>query len=123
MVPIVFDTDSAPLWLGRTRRLASLQQRLALAAMDRGCVYPGCDVPAMRCEVMHLHDWVKGGPTDIDALALGCDYHHHRLDEWTLKRRNGRGVVHTHPGWSTHSDDRESILFHDPELPIPPPSD
>ena len=122
VVPIVFDTDGAPLWLGRTRRLASMVQRLLLTAIDHGCVYPGCDVPATRCEVMHLHDWAHGGNTDIDALALGCDYHHHRLGDWTLQRRGGR-IWCTPPPWiDPEQTPRLNTVFHDPELPIPPPT-
>ena len=120
VVPIVFDTDGAPLWLGRTRRLASLQQRLLLAAMDRGCVYPGCDVPAMRCEVMHLHDWINGGPTDIDALALGCDYHHHRLGDWTLERRGSRIWCTPPPCIDPDQTPRINTVFHDPDIFTPP---
>ena len=120
LVPAVFDTDGEPLWLGRTQRLASKPQRLLLTAMDRGCVYPGCDVPATRCEVMHLHDWVKGGPTNIDNLALGCDYHHHRLDEWKLQRRGNR-MWCTPPRWVDPAQ-RPCInsVFHDPEIFTPP---
>ena len=89
--------------------------------MDKGCVYPGCDVPATRCEVMHLHDWVKGGPTDITNLALGCDYHHHRFGEWKLERRNGR-VWCIPPMWVDPAQrPRINSVFHDPKLPIPPP--
>jgi Domain of unknown function (DUF222) len=121
VVPIVFDTDGAPLWLGRTRRLATAQQRLLLAAMDRGCVYPGCDAPAIRTEVMHLTDWAHGGATDIDGLALGCDYHHHRLDDWKLERRGGRVWCIPPPWIDPHQEPRINTVFHDPELPIPPP--
>ena len=120
VVPIVFDTDGAPLWLGRTRRLASLSQRLLLAAMDRGCVHPGCDVPAMRCEVMHLHDWIKGGDTDINNLALGCDYHHHRFDEWKLERRGGRIWCIPPPWIDAQQTPRINTVFHDPDIFTPP---
>ena len=121
LVPAVFDTDGEPLWLGQGQRLASRPQRLLLTTMDKGCVYPGCDVPATRCEVMHLHDWVKGGPTNIDNLALGCDYHHHRFGEWKLERRNGR-VWCIPPMWvDSAKRPRINTVFHDPELPIPPP--
>ncbi|HEY9379576.1 MAG TPA: DUF222 domain-containing protein, partial [Jiangellaceae bacterium] len=121
LVPAVFDADGDPLWLGQSQRLASKGQRFTLTIMDRGCVYPGCDVPATRCEVMHLHDWVRGGPTNIDNLALGCDYHHHRFGEWTLERRNGR-VWCTPPVLvDPFRRPRINTVFHDPELPIPPP--
>ncbi|HJY25500.1 MAG TPA: DUF222 domain-containing protein, partial [Actinomycetes bacterium] len=123
LVPAVFDTDGAPLWVGRANRLATAHQRHVLTIMDKGCVYPGCDVPATRCEVMHLHDWVKGGPTNIDNLALGCDYHHHRFGEWELERRNGR-VWCTPPMWVDPAKrPRINTVFHDPELPIPPPDE
>jgi Domain of unknown function (DUF222) len=120
LVPAVFDTDGAPLWVGRANRLATAHQRLTLTIMDKGCVYPGCDVPATRCEVMHLHDWVKGGPTNIDNLALGCDYHHHRFGEWTLERRHGR-VWCTPPTLvDPFRRPRINTVFHDPDIFTPP---
>ena len=100
LVPAVFDTDGAPLWLGQSQPARHRAPAARCSPiMDKGCVYPGCDVPATRCEVMHLHDWVNGGPTNIDNLALGCDYHHHRFGEWTLQRRDGR-VWCTPPMWA-----------------------
>ena len=120
VVAIVFDTDGAPLWLGRTRRLASRQQRLLLAALDRGCAYPGCDTPAMRGEVMHPHDWVNGGPTDIDTLALGCDYHHHRLHGRQLERRGSRVWCIPPPWIDPEQTPRVNTVFHHPDIFTPP---
>ena len=37
------------LHLGRTRRIASLPQTIALYARDRGCSFPGCDIPPEWC--------------------------------------------------------------------------
>jgi hypothetical protein len=69
---------------GRARRLASPGQRLALMARDRGCTFPRCRETASRSEVHHIVDWVKGGVTDIHALALACGYHNNDaiLQDW-----------------------------------------
>lgn len=55
---------------GRERRLASKGQRLALAARDGGCCFPGCDRPAAWTEVHHIISWLIGGPTDIANMCL-----------------------------------------------------
>ncbi|MEC3915326.1 HNH endonuclease signature motif containing protein [Nocardia sp. CDC160] len=72
----VLDKDEIPLYLAHGERLASSGQRLALIARDRGCTHPGCDVPASMCAAHHVIDWAKGGPTDLNNLALVCDHHH-----------------------------------------------
>jgi hypothetical protein len=114
----------APLWLGRTRRLASRQQRLLLAAINRGCVYPGCDTPALRCEVMHLHDRVKGGPTDIDTLALGCDYyyHHHHRRSTAGPSSAAEAECGAIPPWidPQQTPPRVDTVFHNPDIFTPP---
>jgi len=58
------------LWLGRTKRIASADQRIVLHARDRGCSYPDCDMPGYLTEVHHVQDWAQGGPTDIDNLTF-----------------------------------------------------
>ncbi|WP_459972341.1 13E12 repeat family protein, partial [Mycobacterium sp. MUNTM1] len=48
----VFDEHtSRPLYLGRSRRIATPDQRIVLYAHDRGCSHPGCDAPGYWCEV------------------------------------------------------------------------
>jgi Domain of unknown function (DUF222) len=61
-----------PLFLGRSKRLASSDQRIVLHAIDGGCTVPGCDQPPYHCEVHHLIDWTPEGTTDIDRLTLAC---------------------------------------------------
>src|SRR5699024_11856099 len=51
-------------------------QRLWHYAGDRGCTFPGCTAPAVHTEAHHLHEWARGGRTDIDNLALACGEHH-----------------------------------------------
>lgn len=90
----VFDKfDGRALWLGRTRRVASADQRIVLHAKDRGCSHPGCTVPGYGCEVHHAtRDWAAGGSTDIDDLAFACPPHNRLVKPggWrTRKRRDG----------------------------------
>nr|WP_246044990.1 HNH endonuclease signature motif containing protein [Rhodococcus oryzae] len=89
-VLVLFDHNGRPLHLGRSKRLATADQRLALIAADGGCTRPGCDAPATMTAVHHIHDWSKGGATDIDALTLGCDGCH--------------ALIHDGPGgWHTRT--------------------
>ncbi len=86
----VFDrhTERA-LYLGRTRRIASADQRIVLHAKDRGCTAPGCDMPGYLSEVHHVDEWADGGRTDIDDLTFGCGQHHRLLKPggWTTRKR------------------------------------
>jgi hypothetical protein len=70
----VFDgVTGKSLWLGRSKRLASADQRIMLLAKYRGCTAPGCDVNGYNSQVHHANkDWKHGGTTDIDHLTLAC---------------------------------------------------
>ena len=76
ILPVVLNGKSLPLDLGRTQRLFSKAQVRALRAAYRGCSYPGCSMPAQRCEADHLDPWEKGGRTDIKSAVLNCLIHH-----------------------------------------------
>lgn len=83
------DTDGQPLWLGRSKRSASLAQRIMLAARDGGCI--GCKAPSERCEAHHIKHWLDDGPTDIDNLAQLCPDCHHLVHDcnWQVCRDHG----------------------------------
>jgi hypothetical protein len=42
---VIFDHMGRVLDLGRSKRIASADQRIVLHAKDRGCTFPGCTVP------------------------------------------------------------------------------
>lgn len=97
IIPAVLSQSGAVLDLGRTRRIASRSQTLALIARDVGCSFPACDRPPQWCERHHIHEWVEGGSTDLDNLTLLCRYHHHNFATrgWTC-RMNEDGL----PEWT-----------------------
>jgi hypothetical protein len=67
------------LHLGRTKRIASRAQTIALYARDKGCSFPGCGTLPEWCERHHILAWAEGGTTDLDNLTLLCAYHHHNF--------------------------------------------
>jgi len=84
----LFDgVDSRALWLGRTKRCASADQRIVLHGKERGCSAPGCDMPGYLVEVHHVDSWATGGLTNIDRLTFVCHEHHKLLDKgWRTKK-------------------------------------
>jgi hypothetical protein len=75
------DSNAQPLWLGRTRRHASVAQYLALVVRDGACVR--CGASPQRCQAHHLIPWnaPAKGTTDIDQLALQCGPCHRELHQ------------------------------------------
>ena len=47
-----------------------------LRARDQRCRFPGCRLPARRCQIDHTLDHAKGGPTRLDNLSCLCEGHH-----------------------------------------------
>ncbi|MGH3724359.1 MAG: HNH endonuclease signature motif containing protein [Mycobacterium sp.] len=89
----IFDDDGRPLYLGRSKRIASADQRIVLHAHDRGCTHPGCTVPGYLCEVHHVQEWSDGGLTDIDNLTFACGPHHRLLDHGWSTRKHTDGTT------------------------------
>jgi hypothetical protein len=81
--------------LGRTERCFSPAQRRVLAVRDKGCVIPGCPIPARWAEAHHVENWQHGGPTDVINAALLCWWHHFTIDDgpWQLRMVDGRPEV------------------------------
>lgn len=81
VIPVVINSAGGVVAYGRTRRLASRAQRLALIARDRGCSFPDCTRPATWCQTHHVIAWADGGLTDLDYLTLVCGYHHRAFEK------------------------------------------
>ena len=78
LYPAVLDSKSHVLDLGRSTRLHTEAQRLALIVEQKTCQHPGCEVLGAFCHVHHTDPWSHGGPTDTDRAALLCPFHHHQ---------------------------------------------
>ncbi len=77
ILPIVFDDCGQPMRMGRKSRLFTEAQRIALAARDGGCRFPGCDRPPSWTEAHHADEWLRDqGPTDVENGILLCSHHH-----------------------------------------------
>lgn len=66
------DHSDRPLYLGRSKRIATLDQRLICYARDGGCTRPDCLESGYHCEVHHAVDWAKGKLTNADSLYFLC---------------------------------------------------
>ncbi|QIX27245.1 DUF222 domain-containing protein [Nocardioides sp. JQ2195] len=81
ILPAVLGGDSAVLDLGSSRRLFSVEQRLALARAHPSCQAAGCSIPSTWCEAHHRTAWSQGGPTDLANGMLLCSFHHQRIHD------------------------------------------
>ena len=90
----IFDGEGRPLDLYRTKRIASVDQRIMLHAIDRGCTFPGCDKPGYLSEVHHIEEWVAAhGRTNIDKLTFCCKLHHALIHKGWKARKRADGVT------------------------------
>jgi hypothetical protein len=113
----VFDKHSSrPLYLGRTRRIASPDQRIVLYAKDRGCTHPGCDVPGYWCEVHHVAGWSAGGSTDADNLTFACAPNHKLVGEGWQTRKLPDGRTEWMPPPQLERDARTNDYHHPEQL-------
>ena len=121
----VFDRHtSQPLYLGRTKRLASPAQRIMLHSSARGCTRPGCTVPGYWTQVHHIDDWKTGGATDITNLTLACGPDNRMIEQtgWTTTV-NDRGQTEWLPPPDLDTGRRRVNGYHHPEHHLLPEDD
>jgi hypothetical protein len=80
--------SGALLDVGRTRYTPPAALADHIRARDRTCRFPGCRMPAERCDLDHLRRY-PDGPTSHCNLCTECR-HHHRLKHQA--------------GWQVHND-------------------
>jgi len=81
IIPVVLGGHGVPLDVGRSRRLATANQRRALEAFHSTCAVPDCAVPFHHCQIHHIDYWESGGSTDLDNMVPLCSRHHHAVHE------------------------------------------
>jgi hypothetical protein len=91
LAPLVTEADIERLvWEPGSRRIADLGRksrfftaglRRAIQLRDRHCQWPGCRVPAERCQVDHIDPWSNHGETNQDNGEAQCGHHNrHKAD-------------------------------------------
>ncbi len=89
----------------RKRRKPTTVQTRWVQARTNTCIAPGCRMPATQCDLDHLHDHTKGGPTTCHNLAPLCRHHHvqkHKYN-WKIKKLPGHDHQFTSPLGHTHT--------------------
>jgi hypothetical protein len=73
------------MYEGRAKRFATDTQRREVTRRDRRCRFPGCAASTFT-NVHHIVEWKPGGRTDLDNIALLCEFHHHRIHSrgWSM---------------------------------------
>lgn len=90
--PILISSTGQPLDVGRSQRLFTARQRIALAARDGGCRWAGCERPPSWSEAHHINPWsAERGRTDVADGLLLCRHHHLLVHNngWRIERRRG----------------------------------
>jgi hypothetical protein len=112
----IFDNGKA-LALYHTKRLASPAQRIVLYAKDRGCSFPGCDVPGYLCEVHHNNPYATHPVTDINDLTFGCGPNHKLADHgWTTRKNHHGDTEWIPPAHLDHGQPRTNTYHHPEKL-------
>ena len=70
---------------GITRRRPNVEQSRHVQARNQTCIFPGCRMPAVDCDLDHRIPWSQGGPTTTEQLVPACRHDH--------------GIRHRH-GWT-----------------------
>jgi hypothetical protein len=94
--------------------------RRFLRVRDETCRFPGCRMPARRCDIDHSHDHARGGRTSACNLAHLCRRHHvlKHAAEWTVEQC-GDGVLRwTSPTGRIYIDRPAPVLRFVPS-PVP----
>jgi hypothetical protein len=79
VLPVVMNSKSQVLDVGRKTRLISPQLRLAIELRDSHCRWPECESGIQ--EIHHVVFWSRGGATDRANLVGLCRSHHHTVHE------------------------------------------
>ncbi|GAA5202967.1 HNH endonuclease signature motif containing protein [Microbacterium jejuense] len=87
-------------------RVFTHHQRKAIGLRDGGCVIPGCHVTARWCEIHHVQEHARGGPTHVDNGVLLCFFHHRTIDTSGWRIRMIDGVPHVKGPYWWDSDAR-----------------
>lgn len=113
------DHHNRPLYLGRSKRIATPDQRIMLLARDRGCTRPGCDVPGYWSQVHHVTSWARGGTTDITNLTLACQPDNDLAEKGWQTTQLSNGQTRWIPPPNLDHGQPRTNTYHHPERHLP----
>lgn len=101
---VLFDDNGAITAIGTSGRIFNALQRRAIVLRDRNCLIPGCDVSAEWCEIHHVTEHSRGGPTHTSNGVPLCWHHHRTLDEghWHIRMRDGAPEIRGPHWWDPY---------------------
>jgi hypothetical protein len=102
---VLIDRHGRPTRVGRNRRSATREQRLALRALYRCCPLDG--TPFDRCEIHHVnHPHANGGETELGNLVPISTAWHHRIHDqgWQLTMAPDRALTLRRPDGTIHRE-------------------
>ena len=78
-------TSRRPIVTSPVRRRPTTMQARIVRSTHPTCVFPGCRMPAVDCDLDHTRPWSTGGATDEQNLAPLCRHDHRIKTEtgWT----------------------------------------
>ena len=100
---VVYDAAGNVVDLGRRRRLFTGTAREAVMLQAKRCLWPGCEIPAGRCEADHLNPWAAAGPTAPTNGAPACRRHNRAKNHGFTTRRDSSG------NWHVYRPDRTEL--------------
>ncbi len=73
---------------GTTTRRPSTALRRRVETRNPTCIFPGCRMPSVDCDIDHTRRWVDGGPTTEANHAPLCRHNHLTKDQlgWSYRR-------------------------------------
>ena len=105
------------LSVGRDRYKVPAPLRAFLQRRDGTCRKPGCNRPAIRCDIDHTQEWQNGGQTAHDNLAHLCQMHHDEKHHTavTLEHLPNGDIQWTMPSGRTYISEPENrfLSIHD----------
>lgn len=109
---VLFDENGTIVGISTSARIFNAHQRRAIVLRDRKCLIPGCDISAEWCEVHHVTEAARGGPTHTSNGVPLCWHHHRNLGEsaWLIRMRNGKPEIRGPNWWDAYGKWRSPHL-------------
>jgi len=96
---VIDETTGAIVCAGTTGRRPTPKQQHAIRARYPNCVWPGCRMPSVDCDLDHNKPYAEGGCRHNHNLAPLCRFHHRirHTTNWSYRRLPDGDHVWTSP--------------------------